>query len=83
MRFIPGAVERDYNIRGRAVMVRTDWHAGRTPVAVHARGLDPSTGRRGVGHGFAVHANRARPEAQSIVVHHPDDGARIACLDLT
>lgn len=36
----------------------------------------------GVAHGMAVHRHRARPEAQSIVIHDPSDGARIACLDL-
>jgi Cu-Zn family superoxide dismutase len=36
----------------------------------------------GVAHGMAVHGHRARPEAQSIVIHDPSDGARIACLDL-
>jgi hypothetical protein len=35
----------------------------------------------GVAHGMAVHGHRARPEAQSIVIH-ASDGARIACLDL-
>jgi Cu-Zn family superoxide dismutase len=36
----------------------------------------------GVAHGMAEHGHRARPEAQSIVIHDPSDGARIACLDL-
>jgi superoxide dismutase, Cu-Zn family len=36
----------------------------------------------GVAQGMAVHGHRARPEAQSIVIHDPSDGARIACLDL-
>jgi hypothetical protein len=31
---------------------------------------------------MAEHGHRARPEAQSIVIHDPSDGARIACLDL-
>jgi Cu-Zn family superoxide dismutase len=35
----------------------------------------------GVAHGMAVHGHRARPEAQSIVIH-ASGGARIACLDL-
>jgi Cu-Zn family superoxide dismutase len=35
----------------------------------------------GVAQGMAVHGHRARPEAQSIVIH-ASDGARIACLDL-
>ena len=42
-----------------------------------------TTNRRGNGLGFAVHANRARPEAMSIVVHHPDTGVRLACVDLS
>ena len=35
----------------------------------------------GVAQGRAVHGHRARPEAQSIVIH-ASDGVRIACLDL-
>jgi Cu/Zn superoxide dismutase len=41
-----------------------------------------TTNAAGIGSGFASHAYRARPEAQSIVVHAPG-GARIACADLT
>ena len=41
------------------------------------------TNRRGRGVGFAVHDARAREDAQSIVVHYPDDTSiRLGCLDL-
>ncbi len=33
--------------------------------------------------GRATHAHTARPEAQSIVIHQPGTGARIACLDFS
>ncbi len=36
----------------------------------------------GAGKGFDQAAHIARPEAQSIVVHDPADGGRIACADL-
>jgi len=43
-----------------------------------------TTNRRGNGFGHAVHANRARADAQSIVVHYPPDTSiRLACVDLT
>ena len=43
-----------------------------------------NTNRRGRGHGHAVHADRAREEAQSIVIHHPNPTSiRLACVDLT
>jgi hypothetical protein len=41
-----------------------------------------TTNAQGRGVGTAIHAARARQEAQSIVVHHPDTGARLACADL-
>jgi hypothetical protein len=41
-----------------------------------------TTSRWGVAFGSATHAHRARQEAQSIVIHDPTDGGRIACLDL-
>ena len=41
-----------------------------------------TTNPAGIGNGKAVHAFRARPEAQAVVVHDAD-GARIACADLT
>jgi hypothetical protein len=41
------------------------------------------TGPHGVAFGYATHDDRARPEAQSVVIHDPSDGGRIACLDLT
>lgn len=37
---------------------------------------------QGVAVARATHRHRARPEARSIVIHDPGDGARIACLDL-
>ena len=40
------------------------------------------TRRRGSGRGFARTRHLARPEAQSVVIHDPDDGARLACADL-
>lgn len=43
-----------------------------------------ATNRRGWGHGHAAHAHRARPDAQSIVIHYPEDTkVRLACVDLT
>ncbi len=113
--------ERGYDIRGGAVMIRTDLHRGHTVVISHAGGLDPgttypshvhdapcSTGggghyqhdvggavdaeneiwptlhtrRSGHATALATHDHRARPEAQSIVIHDPADGGRLACLDL-
>ena len=42
-----------------------------------------TTNRRGKGFGVAVHEWRARPEAQSVVVHYPPDTSiRLACVDL-
>jgi hypothetical protein len=41
-----------------------------------------TTNPAGIGNGNALHAFRARPEAQAVVVHDTD-GARIACADLT
>ncbi len=40
------------------------------------------TNRRGNGVGAASHGHWARPEAQSIVIHQPGTGIRIACADL-
>jgi hypothetical protein len=42
-----------------------------------------ATDDEGTGHGSDSVDHWARPEAQSIVVHDPKDGARIACADLT
>jgi len=42
-----------------------------------------TTNRFGRGHGHAKHGHRARPEAQSIVIHYSkDDPVRLACVDL-
>lgn len=46
-----------------------------------------STNRAGAGNGSALHGHWARPAAQSIVIHHPDDGTpdagkRLACAQL-
>ena len=41
-----------------------------------------SAGAQGVGYGDRTVLHRARPEAQSIVVHDPGDGARLACVNL-
>lgn len=118
---LPDGVALGYDLDGAAVMVRTP---RRTLVAIHVRGLDPSTtypahvhnapcsatpaggghyqhevggpvdavneiwpvvtsNSRGRGHGFAAHGFRARPEAQSIVIHYPPDTSiRLACVDL-
>jgi hypothetical protein len=112
---------RGYDIRGHAVMIRTDVEGGRTVVVSVARGLEPNTtygshvhdapcstgggghyqhtvggavddeneiwptlhtNGRGVAVAKATHDHRARPDAQSIVIHD-GDGARVACLDLT
>jgi hypothetical protein len=40
-----------------------------------------TTDEMGIGYGKATHQYRARPEAQSVVIHDTD-GARIACADL-
>lgn len=122
---LPGGADLDYDIRGGAIMFRTDRHGGRTSVFVGARGLDPNTeypvhvhnqpcsaspaggshyqnvilgpvdavneiwptittDRHGRGTGFAVHGERARSDAMSIVIHYPDDTSiRLACADLT
>lgn len=43
-----------------------------------------TTNRDGRGHGLASHDHRARPDAQSIVIHNPlDTRVRLACADLT
>jgi len=42
-----------------------------------------STNSKGKGKGIAWHSHRARAEAESIVIHHPDTGSRLACVDLT
>ncbi len=43
-----------------------------------------TTDERGRGLGFAVHADRARDDARSIVVHYPPNTSiRLACLDLS
>jgi hypothetical protein len=41
-----------------------------------------STQRRGLGWGSASHGHLARPEAQSVVIHQPGTGTRIACAQL-
>ncbi len=41
-----------------------------------------TTGPEGSGRGTALVAHLARPEAQSVVIHDPDDGERLACADL-
>ena len=42
-----------------------------------------TTNHGGNGFGYATHEYRARPEAQSIVVHNPlDTSIRLACVDL-
>lgn len=41
-----------------------------------------TTNPAGAGNGSALHSQWARPEAQSIVIHHPDTGARLACAQL-
>ena len=117
----PAGEDRDFDIKGRAVMIRKDAGGGRTIVVSVARGLEPNTtygshvhnapcatgggghyqhivggvvddeneiwptlhtNRRGVAVATATHDHRARPDAQSIVIHD-GDGVRIACLDLT
>jgi Cu-Zn family superoxide dismutase len=41
------------------------------------------TNRRGAGAAFVVHGERARGDAQSIVIHYPPDTSiRLACVDL-
>jgi superoxide dismutase, Cu-Zn family len=43
-----------------------------------------TTNRHGRGHGLAAHDHRARPDAQSIIIHYPPDtSVRLACVDLT
>ena len=43
-----------------------------------------TTDHRGRGTGFALHGERARDDARSIVVHYPPDTSiRLACLDLS
>jgi hypothetical protein len=43
-----------------------------------------TTNRLGRGHGHAVHGNRARDDAMSIVIHYPaNTSIRLACADLT
>jgi Cu-Zn family superoxide dismutase len=43
-----------------------------------------TTDQHGRGHAQVAHAHRARPEAQSIVIHYPlDTSIRLACVDLT
>ena len=43
-----------------------------------------TTDARGRGTGAALHAFRARPEAQSIVIHYPaNTSIRLACVDLS
>lgn len=43
-----------------------------------------TTDDKGRGVGYAEHAHRARPEAQSIIVHEPTNTSiRVACLDLS
>lgn len=54
------------------------------PLTIEANEIWPTvrTGRSGRGSGFDVVRHTARPEAQSVVIHDPDDGARLACGDL-
>jgi hypothetical protein len=40
---LPGGDALGYDVRGGAIMIRTDRHGGRTSVFVGARGLDPDT----------------------------------------
>jgi Cu-Zn family superoxide dismutase len=40
---LSGGADLGYEIEGRAVMVRVPWSHGRTFVALHVRGLDPTT----------------------------------------
>lgn len=40
---LSGGADLGYEVEGRAVMVRVPWRHGRTFVAVHVRGLDPTT----------------------------------------
>ena len=43
-----------------------------------------TTNHRGRGWGHATHDHRARPDAQSIIIHYPPDTSiRLACIDLT
>lgn len=43
-----------------------------------------TTNRHGRGHAHVAHGHRARPDAQSIVIHYPPDTSiRLACVDLT
>lgn len=43
-----------------------------------------TTDDRGRGIGVAIHGERARDDARSIVVHHPPDTSiRLACIDLS
>jgi hypothetical protein len=112
-------IDRDYDISGRAQMVRTA--NDETIVHVHVKGLAPhtaygvhvhnkacddanggghyrhdpagdvnpvneiwpgfTTNAAGIGNGWAKNDFRARPEAQSIVVHDTDS-SRIACANL-
>ncbi|MCZ7533770.1 MAG: hypothetical protein M5U23_10225 [Acidimicrobiia bacterium] len=41
-----------------------------------------TTQRRGLGWGSASHGHWARPEAQSVVIHQPGTGTRLACAQL-
>lgn len=41
------------------------------------------TNDNGRGKGFAWHRHRARPDAMSIVIHHPETLERLACADLS
>ncbi|MCJ7779936.1 MAG: hypothetical protein MUQ27_03855 [Acidimicrobiia bacterium] len=41
-----------------------------------------NTNQRGNGRGAASHGHWARPEAQSIVIHEPGSGVRLACAQL-
>jgi Cu-Zn family superoxide dismutase len=40
---LPGGDDLGYDVRGGAIMIRTDRNGGRTSVFVGARGLDPNT----------------------------------------
>jgi len=122
---LPDGADLGYDIRGRAVMFRTDADGGTTYVSIRVRGLDPdttykthvhdlpcsstpaggghyqheiggavdganeiwptiSTTSRGHGAGSAVHGERAREDARSVVIHWPENSAiRLACLDLS
>jgi len=54
------------------------------PAVIEANEIWPivESNRRGRGRGYARVQHMARPEAQTVVIHDPTTGARIACADL-